>query len=102
MRENIKSGRNFNAAGKVINVPFIVEVKPGKAEKTLSEVIIPDGAFKVVVSKDGFSPQEISYKKDQPLKLAFVRIDDQNCADEIVFKDLNINEETARRRSRHS
>ncbi len=80
----------FQRAGKVINVPFVVEVKQGTAEKTLSEVKIPDGAFKIVVSKDGFTPQEISYKKDQPLKLAFVRIDENNCGNEVVFKDLNI------------
>lgn len=50
----------------------------------------PDGAFKVVVSENGFMPQEISYKQGQPLKLAFYRADDKNCGSEIVFKDLNI------------
>ena len=80
----------FQRAGKVITVPFTIETKPGKSEKTLTDVNIPDGAFKVVVSKDGFTPQEISYKKDQPLKIAFVRIDEENCGNEIVFKDLNI------------
>ena len=80
----------FQRAGKVIEVPFVVEVKQGKAEKTLSEAKIPDGAFKIVVSKDGFTPQEISYKKGQPLKLAFIRIDEENCGNEIVIKELNI------------
>lgn len=80
----------FQRAGKVINVPFVVEVKQGKTEKMLSEIKIPEGAFKIVVSKDGFAPQEISYKKGQLLKLAFVRLDDDNCGSEIVFKDLNI------------
>ncbi len=80
----------FQRAGKVITVPFVIETKQGKAEKTLSEAVIPDGAYKIVVSKDGFAPQEIAYKKGQPLKLAFLRIDEENCGDEIVFKDLNI------------
>lgn len=80
----------FQRGGKVIDVPFVVEVKQGKSEKTLTDVKIPDGAYKVVVSKDGFAPEEISYKKGQPLKFAFVRIDEQNCGDEVVFKDLNI------------
>lgn len=80
----------FQRGGKVIDVPFVVEVKQGKSEKTLTDVKIPDGAYKVVVSKDGFAPEEISYKKGQPLKLAFVRIDEQNCGDEVVFKALNI------------
>ena len=80
----------FQRAGKVIEVPFVIEVKQGKAEKTISEAKIPDGAFKIVVSKDGFTPQEISYKKGQPLKLAFLRIDEENCGNEIVIKELNI------------
>ena len=80
----------FQRAGKVIEVPFVVEVKQGKSEKTLSDAKIPEGAFKIVVSKDGFTPQEISYKQGQPLKLAFVRIDEENCGNEIVIKELNI------------
>lgn len=80
----------FQRGGKVIDVPFVIETKQGKAEKTLTDVKIPDGAYKIVVSKDGFAPEEFSYKKGQPLKLAFVRIDEENCGGEIVFKDLNI------------
>ena len=80
----------FQRNGKIVNVPFVVEVKQGKTEKTLSEAKIPEGALKIVVSKDGFTPQEISYQKGQPLKLAFIRIDEENCGNEIVFKDLNI------------
>lgn len=76
--------------GKVFTAAFVVEVKQGKTEKILSDVKIPDGAIKVVVSKDGFTPEEISLPKDQPAKLAFVRVDEENCADEVVFKDLNI------------
>lgn len=85
----------FQRGGKVIDVPFVVEVKQGKSEKTLTEAKIPDGAYKVVVSRDGFAPQEITYKKGQPLKIAFVRVDEENCADEIVFKDLNITKKLA-------
>lgn len=80
----------FQRAGKIIAVPYVVEIGKNKTEKTLAEVKIPDGAFKIVVSKDGFTPQEITYQKGQPLKLAFVRIDEENCGNEVVFKDLNI------------
>ena len=76
--------------GKVIAVPFVVNVKQGKEEKILSETQIPDGAIKIVVSREGFTPGEVSLSKDKPVKLAFVRIDEENCGDEIVFKDLNI------------
>lgn len=80
----------FQRPGKVIEFPFLVRITQGKAEKTLSEAKIPDGAFKIVVSKEGFTPQEITYKKGQPLKLAFVRVDEENCGSEIVLKELNI------------
>ncbi|HQU83027.1 MAG TPA: cupredoxin domain-containing protein [Pyrinomonadaceae bacterium] len=82
----------FQRGGKVITVPFTVDVKPGSKEKEIdtSKVNIPEGAFKVVVSSAGFAPEEITFKKGQPLKLAFYRADKDNCADEVVFKDLNI------------
>lgn len=50
----------------------------------------PEGAFKIVVSENGFTPQEISYRQGQPLKLAFYRADDKNCGSEVIFDDLNI------------
>ena len=71
-------------------VPFTFEVKQGEAEKRLEKVEIPKGAFKIVVSRDGFTPEEVTFKKDQPLKLAFFRADAENCGSEVVFKELNI------------
>jgi hypothetical protein len=76
--------------GKVTAVPFVVNVKQGAEEKALEEVKIPEGAIKITVTKDGFVPQEITFKKGMPLKLAFYRLDEDNCADRIVFKELNI------------
>ncbi|HEX8738496.1 MAG TPA: cupredoxin domain-containing protein [Pyrinomonadaceae bacterium] len=80
----------FQRNGKVTAVPFVVEVKAGAEEKPLEEVKIPEGAIKITVTKDGFTPEEITFKKGMPLKLAFYRADTENCANEIVFKDLNI------------
>ncbi len=82
----------FQRGGKVITVPFVAAVKKGEDEKAvdLTNVKIPAGAFKIVVSENGFTPQEISYKQGQPLKLAFYRADNKNCGSEIVFKNLNI------------
>ena len=83
----------FKRGGKVITVPFTIDVKQGQEEKAvdLSNVKIPEGAFKIVVSRGGFTPQEVSFKKGQPLKLAFYRADEVNCGSEVIFKDLNIN-----------
>ena len=80
----------FQRNGKVTAVPFVVDVKAGAEEKPPEEVKIPEGAVKITVTKDGFAPEEITFKKGMPLKLAFYRADSENCANEIVFKDLNL------------
>lgn len=82
----------FQRGGKVVTVPFIVDVKKGEDEKAIDmkNVKIPEGAFKIIVSENGFTPQEVSFKQGQPLRLAFYRADAKNCGSEIVFKDLNV------------
>jgi Cupredoxin-like domain len=80
----------FKRGGKVTTVPFTFEVKQGEAERRLEKVEIPKGAYKIVVSRDGFTPEEVTFKQGQPLKLAFFRADSENCGSEVVFKDLNI------------
>ncbi len=77
-------------AGKVVMFPFVVNVKQGKTDKVLTEAKIPAGHFKIVVSKDGFTPNEVNLSAEKGVKLAFLRVDSENCGDEIVFKDLNI------------
>lgn len=47
-------------------------------------------AVKVTVSKNGFEPSEIKVEKGKPAKIAFTRIDEQNCASEVVFPKLNV------------
>jgi hypothetical protein len=81
----------FKRNGGVIAVPFVVEVKENKepAPKAMN-FNVPKDAYKVLVSKDGFLPSEISFTAGKFNKLAFVRIDKENCANEVVFKDLNI------------
>lgn len=76
--------------GKVLMIPFTVNVKQGKSEKVLTDAKIPAGYYKIVVSKDGFTPNEVSLNANNGVKLAFLRVDEDNCGDEVVFKDLNI------------
>ena len=80
----------FKRQGKVFAVPFVVDVKKGKSEKVITDAKIPEGYYKIVVSRDGFAPNEVALSKDKPVKLAFLRVDNENCADEIVIADLNI------------
>ncbi|HMS40755.1 MAG TPA: cupredoxin domain-containing protein [Pyrinomonadaceae bacterium] len=77
-------------AGKVMAIPFVVNVKQGKTDKILTDAKIPAGYYKITVSKDGFAPSEVNLSGDNGVKLAFLRVDKENCGDEIVFKDLNI------------
>ncbi len=81
----------FKRGGKVITVPFVVNVTESDAKvKSVSEVQFPTDAKKVMVSKNGFEPSEISFIKSEPIKIAFYRTDAENCANEVIFKDLNI------------
>ena len=82
----------FKRNGKVISVPFTFDVKLSREEKGIdtSNIKIPDGYFKILATKDGFIPNNITMKKDAPLKLAFYRADADNCATEVVFKDFNV------------
>jgi hypothetical protein len=80
----------FQRNGKVTAVAFVVNVKAGAEEKPVEEAQIPEGAVKITVSRDGFTPEEITSQKGKPLKLAFFRADSENCGDQIIFKDLNI------------
>lgn len=78
----------FKRNGNVIVVPFVVEVKKGKSEKLMENVKIPDGAFKIVVNRDGFAPNEISLSKDKFKKIAFLRVDEGVCDRGITFTEL--------------
>lgn len=51
------------------------------------------GIVKISVSKNGFEPSAIEVEKGKPIKLAFTRLDKENCASEIVFQKLNITRE---------
>lgn len=80
----------FQRNGGVIDVPFVVSVKEGSKEGAkVSNVAIPEGAFKIAAGKDGFIPNEVSLKQ-KPVKLAFIREEEGGCADEVVFKDYGI------------
>jgi hypothetical protein len=80
----------FQRGGKVIAVPFIVSVREGETKMAEKTADVPSGAIRVTVSKDGFDPSSVDAKKGQPVRLAFVRTDSNNCAEQVVFSSLNI------------
>lgn len=79
----------FQRGGKVISVPFIVNV-PASSTEPVKAANVPSGATKVTVSSDGFEPSSVSIVKGQPVKLAFYRGDPNNCGGEVVFATQKI------------
>lgn len=80
----------FQRGGRVINVPFIVNVKAGDQKAEMKPANVPAGAIKVTVSKNGYEPSEIKVEKGKPVKLAFYRADAENCGGEVVFTNPKI------------
>ncbi len=81
----------FQRSDQVTTVPFVVNVKePIEAADNFKSVEVPKDAYRITVSKEGFIPNEITLPKGNFNKLAFVRLDAENCADEVVFKSLNL------------
>ncbi len=79
----------FQRGGKVISVPFVVNVPAGNNELARA-ANVPADAIKITVSGDGYTPALIPLKKGQPVKLAFYRADADNCGGEVVFSKQNI------------
>ncbi len=79
-----------SVSGVIIGVPFVVNVPAGNSEPARA-ANVPEGAIKVTVSSDGYTPASIPVKKGQPVKLAFYRADSNNCGGEVVFSKQNIN-----------
>jgi plastocyanin domain-containing protein len=79
----------FQRGGKVISVPFVVNVPAGNNELARA-ANVPADAIKITVSGDGYTPALIPLKKGQPVKLAFYRADSNNCGGEVVFSKQNI------------
>ena len=79
----------FQRGGKVITVPFVLNIAPGEAATT-SAAEVPPGAIKIDLSSKGFEPSQVNVSKGQTVKLAFSRKDDGNCGSEVVFTKLNL------------
>jgi plastocyanin len=81
----------FQRDGRVINVPFVLDVAAGEPEP-VSNPDTPD-AMKINVTSSGYVPAQISVNKGEPVRLAFYRADTRNCAGTVVFPELNITRE---------
>jgi GTP:adenosylcobinamide-phosphate guanylyltransferase len=81
----------FQRAGKIITVPFVVQIKAGETTSQNAKAVeIPADAYKITVSKDGFTPDELGFADGKFKRLAFHRTDAENCGNEVVIKELNV------------
>ncbi len=80
----------FQRGGKVITVPFVVNIKAGANISDVKSANVPAGATKITVSKNGYEPASINAKKGEKLTIAFYRADSENCGGEVVFPKLKI------------
>lgn len=80
----------FQRGGRVITVPFTVNVKADSQKAEVKAANVPAGATKVTVSRNGYDPSEIKLEIGKPAKLAFYRADAENCGGEVVFSKLDI------------
>lgn len=84
----------FQRGGKVISVPFIVNVPAGNADP-VKAANVPAGATQITVSSNGYEPSSVSVKKGEPIKLAFYRADADNCGGEVIIAKQNIKKKLA-------
>jgi hypothetical protein len=76
----------------VLTVPFVLRVAPGVGQVTQIPQA-PSGATLIKVSGTGYVPSRIAARAGRPLKLAFFRVDAQNCGRLVRFPDLGIERE---------
>lgn len=80
----------FQRGGKVVILPFVLQVPASSSNRAGNDSRDPSGAIKVAVSSKGFEPATIRVNKGEPIKLAFTRQDANNCASEVIFSKLNL------------
>ena len=79
----------FQRGGKVISVPFVVDVPAGKAGPAKA-ANVPPGFTKITVSENGYEPSTVRVLTGEKVSLAFYRADANNCGGELVIPTQSI------------
>lgn len=86
----------FQRKGQVIPAEFVINVATAdlSQQAAYAQPSDDDGVqeVEVVVNANGFDPAVVKFKAGSPARIVFTRADDNNCANEIVFRDLKIRE----------
>jgi hypothetical protein len=83
----------FQQAGQVVTVPFVLRVDPAAAPIQKPGPSIPSDAVHIQVSERGYEPARIEIPASRSLTLAFTRDSTPNCGSEVVFPSLGIRKE---------
>jgi len=78
----------FKRNGGVTTVPWVLNVRESSQPVPVADA--PSDAIKVTVSHSGFTPARIEIPAGKPARLAFTRVDAQNCGSEVVFPALKL------------
>jgi Cupredoxin-like domain len=79
-------------ANHVLTMPFVLRVLP-EFRAITGAPQAPSDATLITVSSTGYEPSRIPAKAGRPLKLAFYRVDAQNCGRVVKFPGLGIERE---------
>jgi hypothetical protein len=79
----------FQSAGHVITVPFVLQVAPAASRDTPA-TSVPPAAVRIRVTQHGYDPASIEIPANTPMTLALTRESSPNCGSEVVFPALAI------------
>ena len=79
----------FQVAGKVETVPFVLKIAPPEPVEP-KPLKVPKDAIFVYVGAKGFDPPRVFIPQDKATTFIFLRSAEPNCANKIVFPDLGI------------
>ena len=83
----------FQVAGRVETIPFVLRVEAALPKNAPVESLAPKGAIAIHVTTGGYEPARIEAAGGAPLKLWFTRTGEPNCGSQVVFPALGIRRE---------
>jgi hypothetical protein len=89
-----KTWAQFQRGGKVIITNFVVKVAEGEHTTEAVSANIENGVQKIniKIKGEGYEPSNFQLKRGIPAQITFLREDEFNCGEELVFKELGIKE----------
>ncbi|HEY4364165.1 MAG TPA: YHYH protein [Bryobacteraceae bacterium] len=83
----------FQVAGRVEAVPFVLHVQEARAKVAAVKSGPPPGAIPIRITASGYEPARIETTGGGPVKLWFTRTGEPNCGGQVVFPSLGIRRE---------